>query len=67
MYEGTNATLLPRTSVYYSVIDSWTIILNENEKYKSEESPMRLFYTMADLVTFISFIYSVKMLNINFI
>uniref|UniRef100_A0A164YJH4 Ubiquitin-like protease family profile domain-containing protein n=1 Tax=Daucus carota subsp. sativus TaxID=79200 RepID=A0A164YJH4_DAUCS len=45
-------TLLPRTSVYYSVIDSWTTILNDNEKYKSEESPMRLFCTMADLIFF---------------
>ncbi|KAK1379917.1 hypothetical protein POM88_026661 [Heracleum sosnowskyi] len=29
-----------------SVIDTWAIILNDNEKYKVDESPMRLFCTI---------------------
>nr|XP_017240908.1 PREDICTED: uncharacterized protein LOC108213610 isoform X2 [Daucus carota subsp. sativus] len=42
-------TLRPKTSVYYSVIDVWATILNETEKYKSDNSPLRFFCTVGDL------------------
>ncbi|KAL1805342.1 hypothetical protein ACET3Z_028410 [Daucus carota] len=42
-------TLRPKTSVYYSVIDVWATILNETEKYKSDDSPLRFFCTVGDL------------------
>ncbi|KAK1364529.1 hypothetical protein POM88_040090 [Heracleum sosnowskyi] len=34
------------TSLSYSVVDTWSILLNDNEKYKADESPMRLFCTI---------------------
>ncbi|KAL1824262.1 hypothetical protein ACET3Z_011040 [Daucus carota] len=42
-------TLKIKTSLYYSVIDVWVTILNDCEKYKSEESPMRLFCNIGHL------------------
>uniref|UniRef100_A0A164VIV6 Ubiquitin-like protease family profile domain-containing protein n=1 Tax=Daucus carota subsp. sativus TaxID=79200 RepID=A0A164VIV6_DAUCS len=42
-------TLKPKTSVYYFVIDTWATILNDSEKYKSDESPLKLFCTIGDL------------------
>ncbi|KAL1806202.1 hypothetical protein ACET3Z_029270 [Daucus carota] len=43
-------TLKPKTSVYYSVIDTWATILNDSEKYKADGSPLRLFCTIGDLI-----------------
>lgn len=43
-------TLKPKTSIYYSVIDTWATILNDSEKYKLDDSPLRLFCTVGDLV-----------------
>ncbi|KAL1803201.1 hypothetical protein ACET3Z_031848 [Daucus carota] len=43
-------TLKPKTSVYYSVIDTWAKILNDSEKYKADGSPLRLFCTIGDLI-----------------
>ncbi|KAK1400805.1 hypothetical protein POM88_000410 [Heracleum sosnowskyi] len=37
------------TKLYYSVIDTWSTILNDKEKYKADESPMRLFCTIGRL------------------
>nr|XP_017225085.1 PREDICTED: uncharacterized protein LOC108201304 [Daucus carota subsp. sativus] len=42
-------TLKIKTSLYYSVIDVWVTILNDCEKYKSDESPMRLFCNIGHL------------------
>ncbi|KAK1378210.1 hypothetical protein POM88_024954 [Heracleum sosnowskyi] len=37
------------TKLYYSVIDTWSTILNDKENYKADESPMRLFCTIGGL------------------
>lgn len=45
-------TLKMKTCLYYSVIDTWSIILNDNENYKADESPLRLFCPVGSLVIF---------------
>lgn len=45
-------TLKLKKSLYYSVIDTWTIILNDNENYKADESPMRFFCPIGSLVIY---------------
>ncbi|KAK1384484.1 hypothetical protein POM88_022219 [Heracleum sosnowskyi] len=42
-------TLKMSTTLFYSVIDTWSIILNDNENYKAEESPMRFFCPIGSL------------------
>ena len=44
-------TLKINTNVATSVIDIWTFILNDGEKYRSDESPLRLFCTIGSVVT----------------
>lgn len=43
-------TIKISTKLYYSVIDTWSTILNDSENYKVDESPMRLFCTIGGLV-----------------
>ncbi|KAK1382116.1 hypothetical protein POM88_019851 [Heracleum sosnowskyi] len=40
------ATLRPGEKIYTSVIDVWCTLLNDKEKYKSPESPLRLFFNV---------------------
>ncbi|KAK1373078.1 hypothetical protein POM88_029271 [Heracleum sosnowskyi] len=40
------ATLRPGEKIYTSVIDVWCTLLNDKEKYKSPESPLRLFFNI---------------------
>ncbi|KAK1350215.1 hypothetical protein POM88_054698 [Heracleum sosnowskyi] len=42
-------TLKMKTCLFYFVIDTWSIILNDNENYKADESPMRLFCPIGSL------------------
>ncbi|KAK1386235.1 hypothetical protein POM88_023970 [Heracleum sosnowskyi] len=42
-------TLKMKTCLFYSVIDTWSIILNDNENYKADESPLRLFCPIGSL------------------
>ncbi|KAK1380051.1 hypothetical protein POM88_026795 [Heracleum sosnowskyi] len=42
-------TLICNTKLYYSIIDTWSTILNDCENYKADESPMRLFFTIGGL------------------
>ncbi|KAK1395917.1 hypothetical protein POM88_005780 [Heracleum sosnowskyi] len=39
-------TLKVNNNLSSFVVDTWAIILNDNEKYKADESPMRLFCTI---------------------
>ncbi|XP_063936112.1 uncharacterized protein LOC108227120 [Daucus carota subsp. sativus] len=43
-------TLKINTNVATSVIDIWTFILNDGEKYRSDESPLRLFCTIGSVL-----------------
>ncbi|KAK1401976.1 hypothetical protein POM88_001581 [Heracleum sosnowskyi] len=42
-------TFICNTKLYYSIIDTWSTILNDCENYKADESPMRLFFTIGGL------------------
>ncbi|KAL1811482.1 hypothetical protein ACET3Z_021547 [Daucus carota] len=43
-------TLKINSNVATSVIDIWTFILNDGEKYRSDESPLRLFCTIGSVL-----------------
>ncbi|WOG82013.1 hypothetical protein DCAR_0101172 [Daucus carota subsp. sativus] len=40
-------TLKPGKKLSYSVIDIWSILMNDRENYKSPDSPMRLYFDIA--------------------
>lgn len=37
-----------------SVVDTWALILNDAEKFKSDDSPLRLFCTIGCVVILLS-------------
>ncbi|KAK1359676.1 hypothetical protein POM88_044150 [Heracleum sosnowskyi] len=37
-------SLMPQQNLVYSVMDVWSTLLNEKEKYKATESPLHLFF-----------------------
>ena len=40
------------------VVDTWAIVLNDAEKFKSDDSPLRLFFTIGCVVIkFMCFLY----------
>ena len=56
-------TFKAKEKLYYSLVDVWATLLNDREKYKAPESPLRIFFDTAFSVNSIPYRVCVQLIS----